>query len=232
MGTVGSSPAQHSTWYRARKPFPAIAVLVALAALAGLVWVSVLNRPDPTAGGCAAAASTSAESSAVSPSADVGQRLSAHSLDEVAPVPPQQVLVRVLNANGQRGEAGIVTTQLTELGFVPTEQPTNDPRHPGFDLRCHGEIRFGPAGEPAARTLSLVMPCAELVRHVRSDAVVELALGTEFAGLRPNDAAREALAGLTRLGQPILPTHGGQAAGVVAPAIDPLLLQQARKVDC
>ncbi|MGH3932823.1 MAG: envelope integrity protein Cei [Pseudonocardiaceae bacterium] len=228
MGTVGSSPAQHSTWYRARKPFPAIAVLVALAALAGLVWVSVLNRPDPTAGGCAAAAHTSAGS----PLVDIGQRLGAHGLDAVAPVPPQQVMVHVLNANGQRGEAGIVAAGLAELGFVPTEQPTNDPRHPAFDLRCHGEIRFGPAGEPAARTLSLVMPCAELVRHVRSDAVVELALGTEFTGLRPNDAAREALDGLARLGQPILPTHGGQAAGVVAPAVDPLLLREARKVDC
>lgn len=232
MGTVGSSPAQHSTWYRARKPFPAIAVLVALAVVAGVVWVSVLNRPDPTAGGCVSAADTAAGAPVVPAPVAPGQRLSAQDLDAVAPVPPQQVLVHVLNANGQRGEAGIVAAGLAELGFVPTAEPTNDPRHPAFDLHCHGEIRFGPAGTAAARTLSLAVPCAELVREVRSDAVVDLALGTEFTELRPNDAARAALDGLVRLGQPIQPTHGGQAAGVVTPAVDPILLREARQVDC
>ncbi|MGQ0775815.1 MAG: envelope integrity protein Cei [Pseudonocardiales bacterium] len=232
MGTVGSSPAQHSTWYRARRPFPAVAVLVVLAALAGLVWVSVLNRPDPTAGGCGAATPNSAGSPVVPAPDDTGQRLAAQDLDGVPPVPPQQVLVHVLNASGQRGEAGIVAAELAELGFVPTAEPTNDPQHPAFDLRCHGEIRFGPAGEPAARTLSLAVPCAELVRDVRPDAIVDLALGTEFTELRPNDAARAALHGLARLGQQIPPTQGGQAAGEVAPAVDPTLLQEARKVDC
>lgn len=235
MGTVGSSLTQRSTWYRARKPLPAVAVMVVLAAVAGSVWVNVLNRPDPTAGGCGAAAHTSAPAagSSVGPApVDAGQRLPAHGLDAVPPVPPQQVAVQVLNANGQRGEASIVAAGLAELGFVPTAEPTNDPHHPAFDLRCHGEIRFGPAGAAAARTLSLAVPCAELVRDFRPDAVVDLALGTEFTNLRPNGAAREALHGLVRLGQPMLPTHGGQAAGVVAPAVDPVLLREARTVDC
>ncbi|MGH3913335.1 MAG: envelope integrity protein Cei [Pseudonocardiaceae bacterium] len=232
MGTVGSSSAQRSTWYRARKPLPAIAVLLMLAAVAGSVWVSVLNRPDPTEGGCRTATADVAASSVAPAQVDSGQRLAAHELDAVPPAPPQQVVVQVLNANGQRGEASIAAAELAELGFVPTAEPTNDPRHPAFDLRCHGEIRFGPAGEAAARTLSLAVPCAELVRDVRPHAVVDLALGSEFTNLRPNGAARQALHGLIRLGQPMLSTHGGQAAGVVTPAVDPALLREAREVDC
>lgn len=240
MGTVGSSlaqrsAAQRSTWYRARKPLPAVALMVVLAAVAGWVWMSVLNRPDPDAGGCGTntpPAAAAADFSAQSDLLDSGQRLPTQSLDAVPPLPPQQVVVQVLNANGQRGEAGTVAAGLAELGFVPTAEPTNDPHHPGFDLRCHGEIRFGPAGESAARTLSLAVPCAELIRDVRPEAAVDLALGTEFTRLRPNGAALDALQGLVQLGQPMRSTQGGQAAGVVTPAVDPVLLREARKVDC
>lgn len=232
MGAVKSSPEQWSPWYRARKPLPAIVVIVLLGAVAGAVWLGVLNRPDPTAGGCLAGAAAAGPSAvaAVTP----GERLPRTGLDAVPPAPPQLVTVQVLNANGQRGEAAIVATELAELGFMPTAEPTNDPLHPAFDLRCHGEIRFGAAGEAAARTLSLAVPCADLVRDTRSDEVLDLALGTEFVQLRPNDAGRKALRGLVDLGQPAQAeeSHGGQAAGAVTPAVDPKLLQQARAVQC
>lgn len=235
MGTVNSSPVQRSTWYRARKPLPAVVVIVLLSAIAGLVWMGLLNRPDPTAGGCRATVEANPAARPLAPPTMIasGQRLPAEGLDAVPPAPPQLVVVQVLNANGQRGEAGVVATELAELGFAPTAEPTNDPLHPTFDLRCHGEIRFGPAGQAAARTLSLAMPCAELVRDVRPDGTVELALGTEFTKLRPNDAAREALAGLARLGRPpVPPSPDGQAAGMMAPAVDPPLLREARAVEC
>ena len=219
-------------WYRARNPLPATAVIIALAVVAGLVWVGVLNQPDPTAGGCLAAAAGASGSSAIPAPLRYGQRLPADGLDTVAPAPPQQVVVRVLNANGERGEAGVVAAGLANLGFVPAAEPTNDPLHPGFDLRCHGEIRFGSAGQAAARTLSLAVPCAELVRDPRPDAVVDLALGTEFVDLRPNDAAREALQSLVQLGAPMLPTPGGQAAGAAVPAVDSDTLHDARQVSC
>lgn len=219
-------------WYRARNPLPATAVIIALAAIAGLVWVSVLNQPDPTAGGCVAAATAVTGSPVVPAPLRYGQRLPADGLDTVAPVPPQHAVVRVLNANGERGEAGIVMTGLADLGFVPAAEPTNDPLHPAFDLHCHGEIRFGPAGQAAARTLSLAVPCAELVRDTRPDEVVDLALGTEFVDLRPNDAAREALRSLARLEEPMLPTPGGQAAGAAVPAVDPDTLHEARQASC
>lgn len=229
---MNSSPVQRSTWYRARKPLRAVVVIVLLSAVAGLVWVGVLNRPDPASAGCQAAAEDTARSSVPRTPVAPGQRLPTEGLDAVPPAPPQLVVVQVLNANGQRGEAAVVASELTELGFAPTTEPTNDPLHPAFDLRCHGEIRFGAAGQAAARTLSLVMPCAELIRDARSDGMVELALGTEFTMLRPNDAAREALDGLAQLGQPLAPAQGGQAAGLMAPAVDPQLLRDARAVEC
>lgn len=226
MAAVSSSPPRRTTWYRARKPLPAIALIIALCAVAGLVWVSVLNRPELTSGGCRQAAEAVARESGASPRITPGQRLAHADLEGVAPAPPQFVTVQVLNANGQRGEAGIVASALTDLGFVPTGEPTNDPVHPQFDLLCHGEIRFGAAGEAAARTLSLAMPCAELVRDVRPDAVVDLALGTEFSGLNPTDAGKQALSALARQAQ------GGQAAEHAPPPVDPGLLRAALDASC
>ena len=234
MGAVNSSPIQRSTWYRARKPLPAVIVIVLLSAVAGLVWMGVLNRPDPTSAGCQATASDNTAAGPLIPPAPIapGQRLPAEGLDAVPPAPPQLVVVQVLNANGQRGEAGIVATELAELGFAPTPEPTNDPLHPAFDLRCHGEIRFGPAGQAAARTLSLAMPCADLVRDARPDGMVELALGTEFSKLRPNDAAREALERLAQPSPPLALSQGGPSARLTTPTVDPNLLREARRVEC
>ena len=218
--------------YRTRRPMPAVLLAVILSAAAGLVWVSVL-QPAPSARGCHVAAETTG--AAVTP----GQRLVADSLDGVTPAPPGQVQVQVLNANGMGGVAAITGGKLSELGFAPTGTPANDPLHPALDLPCHGEIRFGVAGQAAARTLSLVMPCAELVRDVRPDSTVDLALGTKFSALRPNSAAREALRGLDQLGQPAPtePSRGGQAGSVhagqlIAPVVNPDLFRQARQVTC
>lgn len=238
MGTVNSSQAHRSgqlpDWYRSRKPRRALTVIVALSIAAVLVWVSALNRPDSTtdsATGCQSAQHTTAAGSPITAAAfTTGEHLPATGLDTVPPSPPQQVSVQVLNANGQPGEATTVATGLARLGFDPAAAPANDPLHPAFDLRCPGEIRFGPAGQAAARTLSLAVPCAELVRDGRPGAAVDLALGTEFSALHPTDAARRALQGLTRLGQPQLISQGGQAAVAAVP--DPDLLRQARQAAC
>ncbi|HEY2723682.1 MAG TPA: envelope integrity protein Cei [Pseudonocardiaceae bacterium] len=229
MAALNTSPVRRSTWYRARNPVPAILLILVLAAVAGSVWLGVLNPSRPAAMGCQEAA----KSLAVGPAAH-RERLPPAGLDHVAPSPPQQVTVQVLNANGKRGEAGVVAADLAGLGFAPTASPTNDPLYPAFGLHCTGEIRFGTAGEAAARTLSLAVPCAELVRDARPDAMVDLALGTAFAGLRPNDAAREALRGLAQLDQPAAaaPARGGQAGEPVVPAVDPELLQKARQAGC
>ncbi|MGH3983428.1 MAG: envelope integrity protein Cei [Pseudonocardiaceae bacterium] len=243
MAAVDTSLVGRPRPYRARKPMRAVFLALVLTTVAGLVWAIVL-RPDPTAGGCQVAAE--ATGAAVTP----GQRLPVDGLDEVSPAPPQQVRVQVLNASGERGEAAIVGGGLSELGFAPTGRPANDPVHPAFDLLCYGEIRFGVAGQAAARTLSLALPCAELVRDPRPDSMVDLALGTKFTALRPNTAARAALQRLGQLGPPaaVESSQGGLAAQAdppspaqsepqsitqpVTPVVAPILLSQARQVKC
>jgi hypothetical protein len=214
--------------YRTRRPMRALLLVVILSSVAGWVWLNVLHQ---TENGCPRLAAT-------------GQQLPTGGLDAVSPAPPQSTRVRVLNANGRPGEATIVDGALAHLGFASTRTPANDPLHPDLDLRCYGEIRFGAAGQAAARTLSLAVPCAELVRDVRPDSEIDLALGTRFIALRPNDAARTALldsAGLGRLMQ-VVPPHGGLAAQAgppqtantqsTVPVIDPNVLRQARQVTC
>ena len=213
---------------------PAVLLILVLSSVAGTVWLNVLGSagsqgpdcppPPPVAG--------------APPSGDVLDRTA---LDEVSPAPPQLARVQVLNGNGQRGEAAIVAAGLADLGFRPTAEPANDPLHPTFELTCHGQIRFGAGGVAAARTLSLVVPCAELVRDLRPDDVVDLALGTGFTGLEPSAEARSVLASLVRLGQPAAPfetrqggqaAQGGQAGESVQPAIDPQQIVAARDVSC
>ena len=60
-------------------------------------------------------------------------------------------------------------------------------------MECVGQLRFGATGEGAARTLSLVLPCTELVRDDRTDDVVDIAVGTGFRDVNPPRAVRNAL---------------------------------------
>lgn len=216
-------PSARVPGYRPRRSRPAVLLAVILSTVAGLVWFSVLHQ---TTDNCPAPATPS-------------QRLPADGLDGVVPEPPQFIRVDVLNAGGVRGEAIVVDGALAQLGFAPTT-PANDPQYPAFDLHCYGEIRFGAAGQAGARTLSLALPCAELVRDNRPDAHVDLALGTKFIALGPNDAARTALRELAKLGQPVPagPSRGGLAAQIGPPSItqppvvNPDLLRRARQVTC
>jgi hypothetical protein len=220
----------------------ALLLVVILSAAAVLVWTSVLRQSED---GCdSTGPGTAGAVSAASPGSS--QRLRANGLDDVTPAPPQFTRVQVLNANGVRGEATMVDGTLAQLGLAPTTKPANDPQYPGFDLRCYGEIRFGAAGQAAARTLSLVVPCAELVRDNRPDAGVDLALGTKFLSVKPNNAARSALIDLAGLGRPApagsprgglaaapdLPAGSAAMPPPAVPVVNPDLIRQARQVRC
>ena len=223
----GGSAGVQARRHRNRKPRRALLLALVLGATVALVWLPVLRDTEH---GCA-----DADAGTEAVPAGSTQRLPAIGLDTVLPAPPQLTRVQVLNANGMNGEATVVDATLGELGFAPTTTPANDPRHPDFDLHCYGEIRFGAAGQSAARTLSLAVPCAELVRDVRPDAVVDLALGTKFLAVTPNAAARQALLDLAGLGQPVSPGRGGLAAQVQPQplaVVNPQLLIQARQVRC
>ena len=63
--------------------------------------------------------------------------------------------------------------------------PDNDPFYPDSDMECVGQLRFGASGEGAARTLTLVLPCTELVRDDRTDDTVDIAVGTGFRDVNP-----------------------------------------------
>ncbi|MGB6163641.1 MAG: envelope integrity protein Cei [Pseudonocardiaceae bacterium] len=243
MIAVGSS-AKRVKAYHTRRPGPGILLAVILSMVAGLVWFNVLHQ---TEGGCPSrsAASQSATAAALS-----SYRIPANGLDTVRPAPPQFTRVEVLNAGGVTGKATIVDGALAQLGFAPTSTPANDPQYPDFDLHCYGEIRFSAEGQAEARTLSLALPCADLVRDVRPGAGVDLALGTKFIAVQPNDAARTALLELAGLGQPVPagPSRGGLAAQMgtqsmagttgmagmtqSAPMVNPELLRRARQVTC
>jgi hypothetical protein len=161
-------------------------VVVSLLAVAAVVtWTVVLVD----ANGPSAATACPAPATGSLP----GEVVDLKALDPVAPVPPSAARVRVLNAGGQRGQANLVAAQLSDLGFPEAAPPDNDPLYPNGDMECVGQLRFGPAGQGAARTLALVLPCTELVRDDRTDDAVDVAVGTGFRDVNPPRAVRNAL---------------------------------------
>jgi hypothetical protein len=228
VAVVGSARGREKK-YSTRRPMRALLLAVVLGTVAGLTWLSVLHQ---TGNGCSGANPAAAARGGAS------ERLPHDGLDAVSPAPPQLVRVQVLNANGVRGEATVVDSELAHMGFAPTTTPANDPLYPSANMHCYGEIRFGPAGQAAARTLSLAVPCADLVRDSRPDSVIDFALGTKFLAVRPNDAALTALLDLAGVGQSVSvgPSHGGLAAQTepqpAVPVVNPDLFRRARHVQC
>ena len=214
--------------YRRRRRAPWVVVVVLLAAAAVATWTVVLVDSD----GLAAAAACPPPTSGTLP----GQVVDAAALDAVAPVPPSAARVRVLNAGGQRGQANLVAAQLADLGFAEAAPPDNDPLHRDGDMECVGQLRFGPAGQGAARTLTLVMPCTELVRDDRADDTVDISVGTGFRDVSPPRAVRNALDQIGTGGgtdgsanaDPADPT----ASTGAAPGVDPTVLETARTAAC
>lgn len=213
--------------YRRRRPLPAIVLLTVLAVFVVVVWVQVLTKHDVAADTTTCPAPPTSTASAPidvgAPPATLGVKKNADDLAGTPPAAPKAVQVRVLNANGQRGQAGLVAAQLAQLGFSPPADnaSANDPVYTSQNMQCHGQIRFGPAGVAGARTVELLAPCAELVQDGRKDAGVDLALGTAFTNIN-GDPSVTAL--LTALGK--------HAANPQAPEPSADQLSAARKVSC
>jgi hypothetical protein len=212
--------------YRRRKPWPAIIILIVLAAAGATVWVRVLDHAgNATAQARCPAVAAPAGHPALTP-------LPYSALNAVQPIPASQVRVRTLNASSQVGLATRIALELQQHGFT-ADDPANDPYHPKGSMRCFGQIRFGPNGEGAARTLSLVVPCAQLIRDDRQDTSVDLALGTYFTDLAPS---RDALRVLSRLGawshDHPASTGGLQAQDAPPPHLPRALLAGAHTFGC
>jgi hypothetical protein len=211
--------------YQRRRRGPVLIVVSVLAVLAVLTWTTVLIN----AGGAAGTQLCPPPVAGPPP----GEPLPSGALNAVTPVPPSSVQVRVLNAGGQRGQANLVAAQLGDLGFSEAAPPDNDPFYPDAKLECTGQLRFGPAGEAAASTVAMVLPCAELVRDGRTEATVDVAVGTAFGDLNPSRAAQAVLDQLSA--GPSGGTDGSANADPNAPdvvpappTVDPSMLEEAR----
>jgi hypothetical protein len=153
-------------------------------------------------------------------------------LDKVAPAPASDVTVQVYNASTQRGAATQASIQLQQDGFhVPPA--ADDPLYPKHDMKCRGQIRFGANGESAARTVSLLVPCTQLVRDNRQDATVDLAIGSNFTTVSPTNQAQQALQQLAQwASQHPTPQGGQQAQNSLQPQLNESLLSQAHSTQC
>lgn len=170
-----------------RRRLPALVLITVLAASASIVWGRVLLGENTATGGVRC------------PSAPAGAELmpvSRQAVRDVDPLPPAQVAVLVRNSTDRHRLATRVAARLDLMGFTEAAPPANDPIYPTGAMHCVGQIRFGAKGRGAARTLSLVAPCAQLVRDGRADDTVDLVVGTDFFELSPTSAAREALRAL------------------------------------
>ena len=211
--------------YQRRRRGPVLVLVSVLSVLAIATWSIVLVNTSGPSGAASCPVTEPA-----------GEVLPTGALDEVAPAPPSAVQVRVLNAGGQRGQASLVAAQLGDLGFSVGETG-NDPLFPSENMECYGQLRFGSAGEGAASTLTLVMPCAELVRDGRQDGTVDVSVGTAFGDFNPGRAAREAV---DQLAEPGGGGSDGSAnadpnaadAAPVPATVNPELAEEARSATC
>lgn len=176
---------------------PYVLFVVAALVLGGLVWAVAMSGADAATQAVACPVPAAAEEAGLAP-----QPVDA--LDGVVPAVLGATRIRVLNANGQSGQAGAVAAQLAERGFqaAGADATGNDPIY-GQALECHGQIRYGASGQASARSLSLAAPCMQLVSDGRDDDSVDLVLGTTFSRLADSVASVGALDELKVGRQPI-----------------------------
>jgi hypothetical protein len=200
---------------------------VLLATAGVVVWARVLNHADNSTAqsSCPSSASTPAGLPAITP-------LPYTALDAVQPIPAVDVRVHTLNASTQVGLASRVALELQGYGFGQAGTPGNDPRYPLGGMNCFAQIRFGANGTTAARTVSLLVPCAQLVRDNRQDASVDLALGKYFTDLAPSPAALQVLDQLANWAKSHPATSGGLQSAGQLPSESAQLLAGAHTFRC
>jgi len=104
---------------------------------------------------------------------------------------PAAIQIRVYNASDIEGLAAQVRTELVGRGLQVTEI-ANDPTD--RDVQGVGEIRFGPRGRSQAALVAANFPGLLSVLDIRSNAVVDVALGPGYAGMVPPEQVPAALA--------------------------------------
>ncbi|MBY3985069.1 envelope integrity protein Cei [Rhodococcus fascians] len=209
--------------FRRRRALPIIAVFAVLGLLAVVVWVKVFTTTETTSATAECNTPTTTAATDGTQPVALGEEVDPTTLLDVEPAALSASKVRVFNANGERGQAAHVAAQLSDYGFAsaPDVQVGNDPVYVDQNMQCQGQIRFGSAGIGAASAVWLLAPCAELIEDSRTDDSVDLALGTYFSEIQPNDDAEE-----------VLRTLAGAAPGAAPQPLDPDLLAAARQSRC
>ena len=242
MGPASNTGSSGLARYKRRRPLPALILFLILAVGAVFVWAKVLNTANDVdlaircnAPGNVVPSSSVPPADPAAPSVEVpklGNVLAHDALDRTDPAPGADVQFRVFNASTQRNQARFVATTMTELGLKQAAEPDNDPVYPAQDMTCRGQIRFGAPGAGAARTLSLIEPCLELVRDERQDATVDIAIGKKFDEVKPNRDARKVLDQLADWAEQQPERVGGQAAEAGVPSVVASNVTAARDVHC
>lgn len=130
--------------------------------------------------------------------ANVGKPLSSTALIGQEPAAPKDIIVRVLNANGEAGQATELAEELRTLGFTPDENMPygNDPVVENQNMGCFGQLRFGAGFSAAAATLHSIFPCFELIADQRPDPSVDIVLGAGFRKLNAGGAVADTMSAL------------------------------------
>ena len=144
------------------------------------------------------------------------------SLANVRPANPSTILLTVFNASTVRGQAKAVADELRAAGFESMLASGNDPLYPASDLGCVAQIRFGPAGAAAARTVLLVTPCAQLVVDSRVDDSVDLSLGGRYIYDSVSQDVKDQLKAIKDAATPPAVIEGPTAAAKPLPPIPAL----------
>lgn len=209
-------------------------MLAVLVVLSGFVWTRVFESSEDieAATTCNLPGAQTAPPEPGKPvQAAAGTMLPRDALNQTSPIPPQDIKVRVLNSNGESRQASLISDELSSLGFAKGGEADNDPVYTNYDLKCHGQIRFGGAGVSGARTLSLLAPCAQLVRDEREDASIDLALGADFDDIKSTSEAKQILQKLKNW-VPQRDQQDGAHQEVNPPSVSDELLAAARDVHC
>jgi hypothetical protein len=214
--------------YRRYRPLPALIMIAVLGGASAIIWLKVLND------GTAVDEAVRCNPPASPPPGWTYTAVGHDALDDVDPIPPNGVQVRVLNPeNGKRGQGALVTESLRQFGFTKARTPRTDKAYDNREApACRGQIRFGENGEAAARTLSLIDSCVELIKDDRKDATVDLAIGADFTDVLPRREAITALEMLSAWSKRYGERSSELANGKLAPQLSADLLDGARTETC
>ncbi|WP_226343745.1 LytR C-terminal domain-containing protein [Agilicoccus flavus] len=110
-------------------------------------------------------------------SGDAGRAPAAPAATCTPPPAPARVSVNVYNATDRAGLAARAATGMKAQGFA-VAAVKNDPLE--RTVKGPAEVRHGPAGAAAAAVVAARVPGAKLVADRRTDAGVDLVLGSAF----------------------------------------------------